>query len=418
MTRLFGDAIVAGRVVSLVAFACWAAILFAAARRMRCSPAESLFGAVLFVAYTLAFSAYVGIDDPEFLAHAVQGVGLVLLLRDLRSGERRGRKAESVLDVPLTRGRILAVAACFAAGVFVKHNAIALPLAATAWLMVVDRPNGWRLAASGAAFGVAGAAICTFVFGDEFVAGVMMPRTYSLSGVVASTVRWAIRMPVFLAALVVLCRRAPRDRHVWLCALYAAIGTAAGLLMLGGANVDWNVMFDSNAAFCLSAALAFNRLKQASGPLAQARRLWLAGAYVAVILVAVLAAARRQWGRADYWLARDDDVTREAARDVAFLAGTPGPVMCENLALCYWAGKRPEVDVFSFQQRVRLGWIDPRDLQTQIDGGYFAAIQLGALEQYFDPRILDALSRAYVRYRSDRFGVFLVRRETRPATDR
>ena len=31
----------------------------------------------------------------------------------------------------------------------------------------------------------------------------------------------------------------------------------------------------------------------------------------------------------------------------------PGPALCEMLSLCYWAGKRAEVDVFNLGQAYR-----------------------------------------------------------------
>jgi hypothetical protein len=49
-----------------------------------------------------------------------------------------------------------------------------------------------------------------------------------------------------------------------------------------------------------------------------------------------------------------------------------------------------------------------------IETGYIAAIQLGALQPYFDRRVLDAMSRTHVPNHTDRFGVFLVGREAGP----
>ena len=52
-----------------------------------------------------------------------------------------------------------------------------------------------------------------------------------------------------------------------------------------------------------------------------------------------------------HWINPLNDGRQVASRDIAFLRGRPGPVLCETLALCYWAKKGPEVDVFNVGQQ-------------------------------------------------------------------
>jgi hypothetical protein len=390
------DAIVAGRVVSLIAFACLLGVLFRAARLMGCSREESLFGSALFLTCTLAFSVYIGIDDPEFIAHAVQGVGLLLIL-----GE------------PRTSVRIIVAAAFCAGGVFVKHNAIALPLAAGAWLALIDRPAARRLVAGGAAFGLAGLATCQAVFGSRFFSDVTAGRPYWIADVAWSTAGWAVRMPVFIAALVALQRRFRQDRDVLFCALYASIATIAGLAFRGGEAVGWNVMFDSSAALCVSSALALNRVSPAR-PGRRSRRLALAGAYaLGLVIMAVVVAATTGTGRAwvtlDHWRA-PTAAAADAGRDIEFLSRADGPAACEELSLCYWAGKPAEIDFLSMRQRIRTGSRSGGEVLALIESRYFGAIQLDSLKTYFDPRFMGVLLGAYVVDHTDRHGVFLVRK--------
>ena len=269
--------------------------------------------------YTLAFSVYVGIDDPEFVAHAIQGIGLLIILRE-----------------PRTTVRVLTAAALFAAGVFVKHDAIALR------------------------------------------------------------------------------RHFPRDRHVLFCTLYAAIATIAGVIVLGGGAVGWNVMFDSNAAFCVSASLALNRWSPVSRPDLRSRRLALSGGY-AVVLVAVAAitaavvSTPRQWVTMDHWLA-PRAAAAEAGRDIEFLRRADGPVLCEELSLCYWAGKTVAIDFFNMRQRIRQGSRSGSEVLALIVSRDFGAIQLDSLKSYFDPRFLEALLGGYAVDHTDQYGVFLAPR--------
>ena len=77
---------------------------------------------------------------------------------------------------------------------------------------------------------------------------------------------------------------------------------------------------------------------------------------------------RRLWehGRAD---------EAEAAEVIDFLAKQPGPVACERLDLCYWAGKGFEIDFNLLGQKLNQGLIDPRVVTERLRNRYYAAIQ-------------------------------------------
>ena len=64
------------------------------------------------------------------------------------------------------------------------------------------------------------------------------------------------------------------------------------------------------------------------------------------------------------------------ADDIDFLASKEGPVMCENLSLCYWSGKNFEVDFFSTGQKIRTGAIDKKKLTNLFEQHYFSVIQV------------------------------------------
>ena len=130
--RVLGDYIFAGRIVALLAFFFVSFGIFAAARRMGCQRYEASFGALLYASGLLVFTDYVGIDDPQMLAHALAMAGFLLLLKEPRGA-----------------GRIGAAALLFVLAVFVKHNVIAMAVAMTVWLAVYDRRSALRLVAFG-----------------------------------------------------------------------------------------------------------------------------------------------------------------------------------------------------------------------------------------------------------------------------
>jgi hypothetical protein len=53
-------------------------------------------------------------------------------------------------------------------------------------------------------------------------------------------------------------------------------------------------------------------------------------------------------------------------------------VACENLGLCYWAGKGFEIDFFQLGQKLNQGRMDPRLVAERLRTRYYAAIQTEA----------------------------------------
>ena len=114
--RLFGDNILAGRIISTLAFLSLTGAIWLAARRMGCGIRAASFAALPLSAYLLALTDYVGMNDPQLLGHALSTVAMIFLL-----GEPRSERAI------FWAARLLSLA------FFTKHNLIALPLALVLW---------------------------------------------------------------------------------------------------------------------------------------------------------------------------------------------------------------------------------------------------------------------------------------------
>ena len=85
--------------------------------------------------------------------------------------------------------------------------------------------------------------------------------------------------------------------------------------------------------------------------------------------------------------------------------------MCESLALCYWAGLPPAVDLFNAQQAFRTGRLDRGLLAGRIRDGRFGAIQLDAeTGERWDPELQQALESRYRPIRTSSNGAFYIPR--------
>ena len=391
---LLGDQMLAGRSLSLLALIGWAWLLALTAKRLGCRWSEAAFAALLLLASLFLFNVFnVGVNDPEFLGHVLQALGLFILLRE-----------------PRTPWSLVSCAVLFAAGVFVKHLLIALPIAAVVWLMVFDRRAAWRLMAVGSLLAVAGLAASVAMFGPDFLIQLLSPRAYLPARAAAMSAEWVSRVLGLVLVSAVLARRYLRDPRVALALLYAGLATVLGLALFGGDGVYWNNMFDAEWALCLTAALALNRLPAATieRDTDHRVRLGLVTACLAVPVAMTAMGAQIHWGSPRYWLDPRWFEAETAASEIAFIRSQPGPVLCEQLSLCFWAGKPVEADFFGLHQRVRRDPSRADELARQVEARRFAVAQLDIPTQYLGPRFEEAMRQNYRIDHQNEWGVFWV----------
>src|SRR5262249_28833447 len=149
IATVLGDAVFAGRMVAWTSFLGVAVLIAATLRRTGSDALAALFGAMFFLGYSIVhFNEYVGMDDPQWLAHAIMMLGLFVCLR-----------APENPRASVTAGVLMALA------LFVKHNIVALPLALLIWLAIHDRRAATRFAVSGLVMGLTGLVLCEALFG-------------------------------------------------------------------------------------------------------------------------------------------------------------------------------------------------------------------------------------------------------------
>jgi len=389
--RFADDYIVAGRIVSLLALAAIGAGIFASLRLMKVEAWNAIFAVLMFIAGLLVFTDYVGMNDPQLLGHAFGIVGLVILLREPRTA------------IAVCAAALLMVLACF-----IKHNLVPLPLAVASWLMVFDRRNAITFVASGAAFTLLGLAFFRVTFGVGLLEQLASPRLYSFATLEESVQSFLIwcGLPLLVTAILFGLRRS--DRCVACCALYALMAVIVGTGLSGGAGVDLNVWFDAAIAFSLSAGLAFDRMV--------AWRPALVVVFALPLLAGLALSYDSEWLEQDFWLHPFAEESDSADRDIAFLKTQNGPVACEMLSLCYWAGKKAEINVFNLGQTYATRARSDADLIRVIEGHHYAALEFDSLTDFaLGSRVRKALLTSYRIDHEDENGVFLVPRQTASA---
>lgn len=341
---LGGDLISAGRAICTLSLFASAGFIYLIARRMGFSRRAAAFGALILIStITRFFPYYIATAEPLWLAHAVMLCGLWLLVYK-----------ETRLFT------ILAIAAMLTAGL-IKHNLIAIPLAAYVWLFIKDQKRFGIAFGAGAGLALMAAGALHLAYGRDFWFNLFNARVLTFD-------HWLHKHDHILAVIGMLGAAA----LTWRRNKKARNGNFALLILLhllfafieieifgAGEGVQGNIAFDFFIAAALLAAWVWHHIEKTTH--AERRALLLC-----LLLLAQLAQLA-SWGTARYLLpaydqkARDFIATRGAkmAATAARLDKVKGEAWCDNAAVCYLAGKTLIFDRFNTVMRLQTGNLAP-----------------------------------------------------------
>ena len=351
LSRIFGDALYVGRVLSLAAVVGLGGLIGLVIVELGGGAAGGVIGGAWFIAVMArSFSRFVGMNDPQLVGHALMMGALVWLLR---------REAQGKSAVP----PILAMAA---AG-FYKHNIVAVPITSILWLAGRD----WRRAmlplavAAGAA--ALGLLICIALYGDAFLANLLTARPYHWQRALKGLGRLQWILPA-LALCGIWIAAEPSRSAARFTLLFIGVAFAAYLAQWGGEAILDNAQFDLVIATAVGLGLAFDRAGKTGFGLRHGAT--AARAVVVLVVAARLLATLRiepalvlfdPAYRAEYF-ENTEAVRAEAAR----IAQIPGPVACDYKVVCRLAGKPFAYDDFRAEMLVMIGASNGLDVEGLI----------------------------------------------------
>jgi hypothetical protein len=355
LSRWFGNTIFLGRALSLVALLTVAGTIFAILRRLEVRASWAALAAVgYFATMCRLFDTHVAVCDPQMLAHALMTLGFLRFL-DERSRGARWCLGAAVLMV--------------LAG-FVKHNIVAMPIAACVILWRDDRRAAGRFALALAGLAGVGFAASIGAFGLDFLRNLFAPRPYELLRTLKAAEDLHRVIVPFILWLVYVFRVRDGARGTIINTLCIA-GLAESLVMRGASEVHFNAGYNAVIALWLAFGVAFEQLAL----LPAAQRLGLTRLRAAIVMVLVLRLLldsnyRSLQAIADpgfrATLAEAVVATRE---EVARVAAIPGPVACASTLVCYLAGKPFLVDPINVRLRMAVGALPPDAVERLIRSG-------------------------------------------------
>ncbi len=349
------DAIVIGRILSIVSILWCAGGIAASVRALGGGKVSSSIAALWFLATMARFNdVYVGMNDPHITALAITMTGMALFLRACNADGGRLRPAS-------VAGPILIMVV---AG-FYKHTLIATPATLIAFAALRDRSAAVCAFAVGAAAATTGLALCVAIFGDAFVTQIFRaPRT--LRGTPSLGEIQFIIVALLVWALWAWPNR--RSDVAAFTAIFIGSAGAAFLLQRLGEGVSKNAQFELMAAAAIGLGVAFDRARQM--PLAN--RLGSSGvraAIVAAVIVRLLAhdsvTAYAAISSAPY-RALYQDASAIMRNEIERVRAMPGAVACSYNTVCRSAGKPFVIEQFLVQQRMKTGQLDAQSLSQAV----------------------------------------------------
>jgi len=360
--RLMGDDIFAGRAVALLSMFIVGANIYRWLRAAGSSARAACLGAGLFLAFAVSYApTYVGMDDPQWLAHALMTSGLVVLWRG-----NAGTRA------------ILIGSALMLAGGWSKHLLIPLPIAATFWLARRSRPALLTWVGVSALLLAVTGLVVWWLYGGAFFDSLHSAREFSRHQAtvrVRTALRFFAPMVALSALLLPLGKHSERTEFA---TAYLLVAGAVAVVASGGIGVDLNANFDFLIAACLCSALTAEAIwqRQLPGALSNIQL----GAVLTLLLGVYLGSkAAGLWPATQRDLHSLDARESETLADVHIIAEAGGGhAACEMPQLCYWAKSEFSVDFFNYGQRLKVGMQPLTPCEQVFDGRRVALVQLSS----------------------------------------
>ncbi|MBD2101112.1 glycosyltransferase family 39 protein [Leptolyngbya sp. FACHB-261] len=370
--KLLGDPLQAGRYISFLALLVVSLGVSQAVKQLGGRPFDAVFSGIFCLALFGAFSNdYVGMNDPQLLAHAFVTGGLLCYLRK-----------------PADNCNLLMVASFVALGLFTKHNLIALPIAITIDLLLRSRQKFLRWLVYFALLIGAFTVITCTVAGIGFLDQVSSSRLYRLDRLfVGKGLVMTKRLVIPLLATMPWLVYALSREQLRVVSLYLLLSILVGFYAIGGDGTNFNMFFDAYISLSIAAGMLLSylnqvRVRQAGNVINQLQKQLLdvaCSAMPIVLSLSILAMTVRYVVQENNFLAayyRLEALEQIYLEDVKFLANQPGLAICEDLLLCYLAKKPFVYDPFMAGQMTATGKLDEGETIDALKSGYFPVVQL------------------------------------------
>jgi hypothetical protein len=384
VSHFFGDYLLTGRLLSLVALLVSCVLVGLIVKKLTGGWGPAVFGGAFCLGlFCSRMPSYVGMDDPQMLAHPFFLCGLWLYLA-----------------APPSTMLIAGITSLFVLGGNIKQNLLPAPISVLSDLFLTSSSKAARFIAFGVLFLALSIVVNIVVGGPFFFSHLLTSRAYSLVKVRNNFLSFysPLGLPLGISAFWSIWQL--QNRQARAISFYFFSSLLIGAAFAGGAAVNQNTFFDNFFAMSIIMGACLDLLWKAPIP-----SLGKGGGWrflVPVLLYLTVVFTFVPWGvNVPRMLSELPERQRVHETEVSFLATQPGPAICESLILCYDAGKPYILDPFNSTRLVQLGKLNSHEIVKQIAERKYGAIQTySPVNQRpntsFPEDVLDAIDRYYV----------------------
>ncbi len=390
VSHFIGDYQLTGRLISLIAFLVSCVLVGLIAKKLTGGWGPAVFASAFCLGLSCSrMPDYVGMDDPQMLAHPFFLFGLWVYMQ----------------AVPSTL-RIAGLTSIFILGGNIKHSLFGAPISVLSDLFTTSRGKAVRFMVFGVLFLALSIAVTTLVGGPFFVSNALLGQPYSFERMRNTffLVYIPLELPLAISAFWSISQLQNRQARV--ISFYYFSSLLVGLLWAGGMGVNTNTFFDNLFAMSIIMGACLDSLWKAPIPSLGKGGRWRflvpVLLYSTVVMAYVPQALKRPKLLSDLPVRQ-----RLFDAEVSFLVAQPGPAICESLVMCYAAGEPHIIDPFTFRKLEKLGIENSSALVQQIAEKKYGAIQtyLPVTQRPYIPpevgdsypdEVLDAIDHYYV----------------------
>jgi hypothetical protein len=355
----------AGRWTALASLAFLAILMAALVRQFAGQWRLGIYAALLFILGLAVFVPdRIGMNDPQFLGLALSFAGLYLYAQHPRYARN-----------PRSNWLLCASAIAFAISLFTKHNLLAFPAAVGLQLLFERAWKHFAIWLGVLAALSAGLLALTFWWdGPYFLAHLLAPRSYSIMSGWGRVEPYLLDFQILFAAAALWSVFYATTSTRNLLVIAFVLAHIIGFGFAGGDGVVENVLFDALVMVVVLTAIGMGDLESKLisfrfGNLILLLALLMPYLGIFALLPRVLFNEHQ---------ARQGQPALDAEfrQGVVFLESRPGPALCEDLLLCYDAGKPPFFDAFYVNSQLKIGRLREADVLAYVDGAHLPTIEI------------------------------------------
>jgi len=385
--NIFGNPILVGRYLSFISLICVGVLTGNIVKQLGGKNYEAFFSGIFCLGLVAATAeSYVGMNDPQMLAHAFVLGGFLLYLRD--------------------RDQLWLPALLIVIGLFIKHILLPIPIAIALDSLLFSPKKFLKWSSFSAILLASFTAIACLVDGVGFIQQISADRAYDWGRMIGLTIRTSTYLIIPLIFALPQFIHLTKNKSTRILSIYFLISLLLGCIAFSGLGVYRNLFFDVYISLSIILGLLLANLQEKYRFSSFQKQLLLASLPLVLSLELAIALF---WNQPNPIRKIQNLQTLEQSflADINFVKRQSGDAICENLVLCFYAGKPWRYDPFMTAQMMYKQKIDETEVLAALETEHFSLVQLN---QPLDSQFLaNRPNLAKAELHTDRFTVNFLR---------